>query len=67
MTRPSTRMSEPMKKPKKLAVINMRCRRADLKLLDQAARALGISRSALIRHAAEAHARRVLATTGANR
>lgn len=41
--------------------INMRVRRDDLALIDQAAKELGITRSALIRHAAEAHARRIMA------
>ena len=43
------------------AVINMRVSKTDLELLDQAARTRGISRSALLREAAEYEARRVLA------
>lgn len=56
-----------MKKPKKRdggwcdAIVQMRIRKGDLALLDRAAGALGISRSALIRRAAELEARHVLA------
>lgn len=41
------------------ATIQIRISKRDLSLIDQAAKELGITRSALIRHAAEAHARRV--------
>lgn len=50
------------KRPKKKAVINMRARRADLDLIDQAARALRQTRSEFIRNAAETRARRVMET-----
>jgi uncharacterized protein (DUF1778 family) len=40
--------------------IQVRCHSSDLELLDRAAQSIGISRSALIRHSSEAHARRVL-------
>jgi uncharacterized protein (DUF1778 family) len=49
------------KRVAKKVVINMRIRRSDLALIDAAAKALGLSRSSLIRYAAEARARRVLA------
>ena len=49
-----------MTKRKKAGVVQMRARKADITLFDQAARALGTTRSALIRHAAVAHARRIL-------
>ena len=48
------------RKRKKAGVVQMRARKADVALFDQAARALGTTRSALIRHAAVAHARRIL-------
>lgn len=51
------------KKPKK-TVINMRARRSDLDVIDQAARVLGMSRSAFIRTAAEVRARRVIEIAG---
>lgn len=47
----------------KKAVINMRVRKSDLALIDQAARVASVTRSALIRHAAEHYARRTLAIT----
>jgi uncharacterized protein (DUF1778 family) len=40
--------------------IKIRIQEEDVALLDQAAHSLGITRSALIRHGAEAHARRIL-------
>ena len=49
-----------MAKKRKMAVIQMRARKADVALIDRAAKIVGTSRSALIRQAAEAHARRVL-------
>jgi uncharacterized protein (DUF1778 family) len=49
-----------MKRRKKTCTINIRARKADIALLDQAARAVGVSRSAIIRNAAEMWARRIL-------
>ena len=48
---------------RKSGIINMRISKADRELIDSAARVLGVTRSSLIRHAAEAQARRVLAIT----
>lgn len=52
-----------MKQKQKMVSINMRARKVDVELIDQAAASVGTTRSALIRQAAEAHARRVLALT----
>lgn len=59
-----TKMTE-ARKQKHDCVIQVRARTTDLDLIDQACAAVGITRSAMIRHAAEAHARRVLANTAA--
>lgn len=56
-------MAKPRKGRKKNAVVQLRVQPAVLQVIDQAAKAVGVTRSALIRHAAEAHARRVLVTT----
>lgn len=53
------------RKKRKNAVINMRARRSDLDLIDQAARALGKTRSEFIRNAAEVRAMRVMEMVGA--
>jgi len=49
------------KKTRNDAVINMRARPADIAIIDQAARALGKTRSAFMREAAEREARKVFA------
>ena len=56
-------MSEQKHTPKDV-VINMRIRPSHLRLIDSAARALGISRSQFIRQCAEAEARAALKLAG---
>lgn len=57
-------MRQQRHRQKKKAVINMRARRFDLDLIDQAAKVLGKTRSEFIRNAAEVRAMRVLEITG---
>lgn len=49
----------------KMVSINIRARKADVELIDHAAKVVGTTRSALIRQAAEAYARRTLAIRAA--